>query len=197
MNKRWSQEEVRSLIDYTESGKHRNYRKFSEKNNRTYKAVMKKAGQLNLSLKEHWWSEDDVDYLIYYVISEDTRDYKAAAEFLGKTVCAVQAKVNRLRKNEDVAYLNKPFTQKEDDLIRKYYKDKTDVQIGLYLKRSTSSIQGRRIVLGLIRKKRPVINLKLKTKHPWVIDEEVRRAGVKNGFERNQQRRSYKSICGR
>lgn len=70
----------------------------------------------------HKYSEDDEIYLEYYLRDDDIKSYDAAAEFLGipnqnliKKACKMRAK------GESWEYVNKPFTKREKEYIKKNY----------------------------------------------------------------------------
>lgn len=146
----WTEEEISYLKNnYTKM----NYEKIGEKLNRSANSIHQKINDLNLPRKQENWTEDDLIYLEYFVYEGDEK-LKEAAKFLGRTLDAVETMLKRLRKeNKNVYYLNKKWTEKEDDFIRKHYQTMSGTAIAIRLGCTYGAVKNRRIVLGLKQKR--------------------------------------------
>ncbi|WP_270745016.1 hypothetical protein [Lactococcus petauri] len=108
------------------------------------------------------WTEDEDDYLKYFVFSGDST-LKDAAELLGKTPGAVSARLTELRKiDRSVQYLNRRWTEKEDDYLRENYLKYDTKILSKNLGRTVESVKSRKshLKLSLVR---PI------TKHKKII----------------------------
>lgn len=108
------------------------------------------------------WTEDEDDYLKYFVFSGDST-LKDAAELLGKTTGAVSARLTELRKiDRSVQYLNRRWTEKEDDYLRDNYLKYDAKILAKNLGRTVESVKSRKsqLKLSLVR---PI------TKHKEII----------------------------
>ncbi|HEM1440059.1 hypothetical protein ORY89_06380 [Listeria monocytogenes] len=145
MRKVWTDEEVRLLRN--------NYEYIATERiaiflNRTAISVKSKAIRLGLS-KNYDWSEDDDIYLEYFVFENDT-NINEAAEFLNRTHNAVRTRIVNLRKKDSsVAYIRKPWTEKEDDFLKNNYKAMSDKVLAERLQRTKGAVTGRKRLLGL------------------------------------------------
>ncbi|EOV1464690.1 hypothetical protein [Listeria immobilis] len=145
MRKEWTDEEVRLLRN--------NYEYIATERiaiflNRTSISVKSKAIRLGLS-KNYDWSEDDDIYLEYFVFENDTNINEAAA-FLNRTHNAVRTRIVNLRKKDSsVAYIRKPWTEKEDVFLKNNYKVMSDAMLAERLQRTKGAVSGRKRTLGL------------------------------------------------
>lgn len=146
----WTEEELSYLKNnYTKM----NYEKIGEKLNRSANSVHQKINDLNLPRKQENWTEDDLIYLEYFVYEGDEK-LKEAAKFLGRTLGAVETMLKRLRKeNKNVYYINKKWTEKEDDFIRKNYQTMSGPTIAIRLGCTYGAVKNRRSFLGLKQKR--------------------------------------------
>lgn len=70
------------------------------------------------------WTEDEEIYLEYYLYDDDDKEhnYDSASDFLKTTNKKLINKANKMRKkNKDIGYINKPFSEYELDYIKKNY----------------------------------------------------------------------------
>ncbi|MFS1030303.1 hypothetical protein ACFC89_16905 [Enterococcus casseliflavus] len=142
----WSDEEINYLKNNYET---MDYTKIGKMLNRSANSVRQKAYHLNLPRKQKNWTEDDLIYLEYFVYEGDEK-LKEAAKFLGRSLNAVECMLQRLRKeNKDVCYMQKNWTEAEDDFIRKYYKVMSGPAIAIRLGRTYGAVRDRRSFLGL------------------------------------------------
>ncbi|EAD3290654.1 hypothetical protein DYE71_10035, partial [Listeria monocytogenes] len=76
-----------------------------------------------------------------------------AAEFLGRTKEAVLNRLVKLRKRDSsVAYIRRPWTKKEDELLKNNYIIMSNDQFAERLRRTKASVSGRKVLLGLTNK---------------------------------------------
>ena len=147
----WSDEEIDYLKDNYEKI---DYIKIGKKLNRSANSVRQKAYHLNLPRKQKGWTEDELIYLEYFVYVGDEK-LKEAAKFLNRSLNAVECMLQRLRKeNKDVCYMQRNWTEAEDDFIKKYYKVMSGPTIALRLGRTYGAVRDRRSFLGLKVRKR-------------------------------------------
>lgn len=95
------------------------------------------------------WTEDDDIYLEYFAYDGDA-PIKDAAEFLNRTKAAtVYRLVNLRRKNKDVPYIKKKWTQKEDEFLKNNYLVMNNLQLAERLNRTPAAVSLRKSMLGL------------------------------------------------
>ncbi|EPT7250646.1 hypothetical protein ACVR7L_000044 [Listeria monocytogenes] len=146
----WTEEELSYLKNnYTKM----TCEKIGEKLNRSANAVHQKINDLNLPRKQENWTEDDLIYLEYFVYEGDEK-LKEAAEFLGRTLGAVETMLKRLRKkSKNVCYINKKWTEKEDNFLRENYQTMSGKAIAIRFGCTYGAVKSRRSFLGLKRKR--------------------------------------------
>lgn len=97
-------------------------------------------------MEKRTYSLDDNDYLRSYLSDSETTDLKNAAKFLGTSTQNVNTHINYMRKHdyrEHWAYLKRPYTKKEDTLVKEKYGYWTYAEIGKALNRSVQSVYQR------------------------------------------------------
>ncbi|ELU5198370.1 hypothetical protein SB888_000432 [Listeria monocytogenes] len=148
MRKNWTDEEIRVLqnnYEYVDTEIIANFL------DRSYYSKKNKATRLGIS-KNYDWTEDDDIYLEYFVYENDDNIGKAA-EFLGRTKEAVLNRLVKLRKRDSsVAYIRRPWTKKEDELLKNNYIIMSNDQFAERLRRTKASVSGRKVLLGLTNK---------------------------------------------
>lgn len=134
------------------------------------------------------WTEDEDIYLEYFVYEHDAK-LQDAADFLGRTRGSVDARLQVLRKkNKNVAIVNKRWTEKEIELLKKYYGTETIAYIAKRLGRSVSAVHCKKNELGL-RKVNAMKN----------YDKEIRKLAEEGQYGRKIARTlglPYSSIIG-
>jgi len=68
------------------------------------------------------WSEDDEIYLEYLAYDEELKNYDDAAEFLGRSNKSIRQKLYEMRRElPNIGYIEKPWTDREIEFLRKNY----------------------------------------------------------------------------
>lgn len=100
------------------------------------------------------WTEDELIYLEYFAFENDT-ELKEASKFLNRSVNAITKKLWQLRKNDDynIAYMNRPWTEKEIVFIKKNYSQMSYKAIARRLKRGIASVEAIARANGLYKQK--------------------------------------------
>lgn len=96
------------------------------------------------------YSEDDNDYLEYYLYDGEEKTYTPAAEFLGVSNDQLIKKMSKMRqKNRSIGYIQKPWSKREDEYIRRTYRMMSTKEMSEYLGRTRASIEWRAAKLGI------------------------------------------------
>lgn len=154
----WTKDE----LDYLKNNYAKmNGKEIGRKLNRSADSIYEKVSQLELPKKQENWTEDDLIYLEYFVYMGDDC-LQEAADFLNRTRDATALKLSDLRKkNKDVAYLSRKWTEADDNYVKANYRSLTYQAIALKLGRSRMAVATRVRRLGL-RKIRSIVSLDLK-----------------------------------
>ncbi|AMD28288.1 hypothetical protein GT012_02550 [Listeria monocytogenes] len=148
MRKNWTDEEIRVLqnnYEYVDTEIIANFL------NRSYHSIKNKATRLGIS-KNYDWTEDEDIYLEYFVYENDDNISKAA-EFLGRTKDAVINRLVKLRKRDSsVSFIRRPWTKKEDEILKNNYIIMSNDQLAERLRRTKASVAARKVLLGLTNK---------------------------------------------
>ncbi|MBC1934582.1 hypothetical protein [Listeria seeligeri] len=94
------------------------------------------------------WTEDEDAYLAYFAYSNDAK-IQDAADYLTRTRDSVENRLSYLRKHNKATYMVRPWSEKEDEFIKKYYATVKTIQIAERLRRSPSAIKSRAWALGV------------------------------------------------
>ncbi|EAC7449678.1 hypothetical protein [Listeria seeligeri] len=94
------------------------------------------------------WTEDEDAYLAYFAYSNDAK-IQDAADYLKRTSDSVENRLSYLRKHNKATYMVRPWSEKEDEFIKKYYATVKTIQIAERLRRSPSAIKSRAWALGV------------------------------------------------
>ncbi|WP_270997856.1 hypothetical protein [Listeria seeligeri] len=97
------------------------------------------------------WSEDEDAYLAYFAYSNDAK-LQDAADYLKRTRDSVENRLSYLRKHNKAFYIVRPWSEKEDEFIKKYYNSLTSKVITERLNRSYNAIKSRAWSLGVSKK---------------------------------------------
>ncbi|MBC1507349.1 hypothetical protein HCJ58_10310 [Listeria sp. FSL L7-1509] len=101
--------------------------------------------------KYHKWTEDEDAYLAYFAYSNDAK-IQDAADYLKRTRDSVENRLSYLRKHNKATYMVRPWSEKEDEFIKKYYATVKTIRIAERLRRSPSAIKSRAWALGVNKK---------------------------------------------
>lgn len=95
------------------------------------------------------WKEDELIYLEYFVFDNDAQ-LSVAAEHLGRSIRAVKKKLCQLRKQDcNVQHINRLWTKKEEDFLKRHYTTMVNKNIAQRLNRSVGAVEYRAAKLGL------------------------------------------------
>ncbi|HAM1373429.1 TPA: hypothetical protein U0G25_002770 [Listeria monocytogenes] len=94
------------------------------------------------------WTEDEDAYLIAFVEANDA-PIQDAVDFLGRPQGSVENRMHVLRKRGEMVYKMPPWSEKEDEFIRKHYKSLSPRIIAQRLNRSYNAVTSRVWALGL------------------------------------------------
>ncbi|EIS1577370.1 hypothetical protein LZA40_002298 [Listeria monocytogenes] len=94
------------------------------------------------------WTEDEDAYLAYFAYSNDAK-IQDAADYLKRTSDSVENRLSYLRKHNKATYMVRPWSEKEDEFIKKYYATVKTIRIAERLRRSPSAIKSRAWALGV------------------------------------------------
>lgn len=94
------------------------------------------------------WTEDEDAYLAYFAYSNDAK-IQDAADYLKRTRDSVENRLSYLRKHNKATYMVRPWSEKEDEFIKKYYNSLTSKVITERLNRSYNAIKSRAWALGV------------------------------------------------
>ncbi|EOG9484143.1 hypothetical protein ACLLFN_003206, partial [Listeria monocytogenes] len=148
MRKNWTDEEIRVLqnnYEYVDTEIIANFL------NRSYHSIKNKAVRLGISKNSEWTEDEDI-YLEYFVYENDDNISKAA-EFLGRTKDAVINRLVKLRKRDSsVSFIRRPWTKKEDEILKNNYIIMSNDQLAERLRRTKASVAARKVLLGLTNK---------------------------------------------
>ncbi|EEO3672987.1 hypothetical protein G6A67_002149 [Listeria monocytogenes] len=97
------------------------------------------------------WTEDEDAYLAYFAYSNDAK-IQDAADYLKRTRDSVENRLSYLRKHNKATYMVRPWSEKEDEFIKKYYATVKTIRIAERLRRSPSAIKSRAWALGVNKK---------------------------------------------
>ncbi|SDX37138.1 Uncharacterised protein [Listeria ivanovii subsp. londoniensis] len=101
--------------------------------------------------KRRAWTDEEDEYLIYFVYSSDA-ELQDAADHLNRTLGSVASRLFQLRKHNKAFYIVRPWSEKEDEFIKKYYNSLTSKVITERLNRSYNAIKSRAWSLGVSKK---------------------------------------------
>ncbi len=113
--------------------------KLYEKTNRELKKAKNKYRR---------WTEDEDAYLIAFVDANDA-PIQDAVDFLGRPQGSVENRMHVLRKRGEMVYKMPPWSEKEDEFIRKHFKSLSPRIIAQRLNRSYNAVTSRVWALGL------------------------------------------------
>lgn len=100
------------------------------------------------------WTEDELTYIEYFVFEKDAK-LSDASEFLGRSVNAIKKKLWRLRtEDNNVKHMNRLWTEKEEEFLKKHYTSLSNKNIAIRLRRSVKSVEFRAAKLGLKKYKK-------------------------------------------
>ncbi|HFK7038809.1 TPA: hypothetical protein ACGY3K_002298 [Listeria monocytogenes] len=101
--------------------------------------------------KRRAWTDEEDEYLTYFVYSSDA-ELQDAADHLNRTLGSVASRLFQLRKHNKAFYIVRPWSEKEDEFIKKYYNSLTLKVITERLNRSYNAIKSRAWALGVSKK---------------------------------------------
>lgn len=113
----------------------------------TLTAILTKAYKLHLKRRVPWTHEDEQLMLDVY---EDTPTECLVGLFPGHTVQQIQQKARTLGLHS-YRYLQRAWTQADDDFICEHWKTMSDGELADHLHRGFSALKMRRQILGLVR----------------------------------------------
>jgi hypothetical protein len=145
----WSQEDEKTLYELVEDNK--TLEEMSQVLRKTVSSVRAKLYRLDLDYgraNDYFWSEDDIIYLEY--ASQDKNvDLEEVARFLGRSIVSVKSKLYDLRKNGEGSYIKRPWTEKEDNYLRRYYQTHEIKVLAKSLNRTVPALHHRAKALGI------------------------------------------------
>ncbi|HBM4631384.1 TPA: hypothetical protein LWO38_002899, partial [Listeria innocua] len=101
--------------------------------------------------KRRAWTDEEDEYLTYFVYSSDA-ELQDAADHLNRTLGSVASRLFQLRKHNKAFYIVRPWSEKEDELLKNNYIIMSNDQFAERLRRTKASVSGRKVLLGLTNK---------------------------------------------
>lgn len=152
----WTNEEEMLLISLVESKK--NITEVSEELERSERAIKHRLEKLRKELDDvpyfRNYAQEENDLLTSFSNDPESDTSEDIAKFLGRTRNSVNSRLQRMRKTDNyVDYIQRPWSDREDERLIKLKGKHTYQEIGEILNRSRSAITHRCIILGIAQRK--------------------------------------------